>query len=224
VVTTNADKSWEYSFYTANLPLDAGVYTIYAAGEPKTADVLGPDAANVGIVLRKPFITAAPSASPVIKGQPFRVTGTAEGNIPEVQVWIIGNNYVYTAKTPVNIDADFTFTADAALSGELPAGQNYLFVQHPMQNNRFDIDISGDYVRNALLNNGTNLFKNSGPRSLQGTDAADALMAAFSSTEARDDTITVIPFQVAGAESQSTTQTPITNPLRSLETALRSLF
>ncbi|MDD1693659.1 MAG: hypothetical protein LUQ71_02945 [Methanoregula sp.] len=223
-VTTNADKSWEYSFYTANLPLDAGVYTIYAAGEPKTADVLGPDAANVGIVLKRPFIMAVPSASTVIQGQPFRVTGTAEGGVPEVQIWIIGNNYVYTAKTPVNIDANFTFTADAALSGKLPAGQNYLFVQHPMQNNRFDIDISGDYVRNALLNNGTNLFKISGPGSLQGTDAADALMAAFSSTEARDDTYTIIPIQVVGADSRTTRQAPPDNALHSLVVALRSLF
>jgi hypothetical protein len=224
VVTTNADKSWEYAFYTANLPLDAGTYTIYAAGEPKTADVLGPDAANVGIVLKRPFIMAAPSASTVIQGQPFRVTGTAVGNIPEVQVWIIGNNYVYTAKTPVNIDGDFTFTADAALSGKLTAGQNYLFVQHPMQNNRFDIDISGDYVRNALLNNGTNLFRISGPGSLQGADAADALMAAFSSTEARDDTYTVIPIQVAGADSRTAGQAPLDNALHSLEQAIRSLF
>jgi len=73
------------------------------------------------------------------------------------------------------------------------------------------------------LNNGTNLFKITGTGSLQGSDAADALMAAFTSTEARDDTFTVIPFQVTGAESQ-TPQTSITTTLRSLETALRSLF
>ena len=223
VVKTNADKSWDYSFYTANLLLDAGVYTVYAASQPKTADQLGPDAANVGIVLKKPFITAALTPTPVVKGQPFQVTGTAEGNIPQVQVWIIGDNYVFTTTTPVNSDAEYVFTADAALTGKLPTGQNYLFVQHPMQNNEFDIDISGDYVRNMKLNNGTNLFKITGTGSLQGSDAADALMAAFTSTEARDDTFTVIPFQVTGAESQ-TPQTSITTTLRSLETALRSLF
>ncbi len=223
IAKTNADKSWEYSFYTANLLLDAGTYTVYAASQPKTADQLGPDAANVGIVLKKPFITAALSPTPVAKGEPFKVTGTAVGNIPEVQIWIIGDKYVYTTTTPVNSDANFTFIADAALSGNLPAGQNYLFVQHPMQNNEFDIDISGDYVRNMKLNNGTNLFKINGTGSLQGSDAADALMAAFTSTEARDDTFTVIPFQVTGAESQ-TPQTTIANTLRSLETALRSLF
>jgi len=224
VVKTNVDRSWEYSFYTANLPFDAGSYTVYAVSQPKTADQLGPDAATVSIILKKPFIMAVPSVSPVTQGQPFTVTGTAEGNVPEVQVWIIGNNYVYTAKTPVNADAGFTFTADAALSGRLPAGQNYLFVQHPMQDNQFDIVTSGDYVRNVKLNGGTDLFKISGSGSLQGADAANALMAAFSSTEARDDTYTVIPLQVTGTGGSTAGQAPIDNALQSLVMALRSLF
>jgi len=224
VVKTNPDTSWEYSFYTANLPFDAGSYTVYAVSQPKTADQLGPDAATVSIILKKPFIMAVPSVSPVTQGQPFTVTGTAEGNVPEVQVWIIGNNSVYTAKTPVNADAGFTFTADAALSGKLPAGQNYLFVQHPMQDNQFDIIQNGDSVRNVKLNGGTDLFKISGPGSLQGADAANALMAAFSSTEARDDTVTVIPLRVTGTGGSTAGQAPIDNALQSLVMALRSLF
>jgi len=224
VVKTNADKSWEYSFYTANLLLDAGSYTVYAASQPTTEDLSGPYASSVSIILKKPFIFATHAPSTVSRGQSFTVTGTAEGNPSEVQVWIIGDNYAYTTKTPVNSDANFSFTADGTLSGKLPAGQNYLFLQHSMQDNQFDIDISGDYVRNIKLNNGTNLFKITGTGSLQGSDAADALMAALSSTEARDDTFTVIPFQVTGTESQSTTQTLIMNPLRSLEAALRSFF
>lgn len=223
VATTKPDNSWEYSWYTANLLLDAGTYTVYAAGEPKTADP--PDAANVGIIVKKPFIMAVPSPSPVVQDQPFTVTGTAEGQVPAVQVWIIGNNYVYTAKTPVNPDATFTFTADAALSGKIPAGQAYLFVQHPMQDNQFDIGISGDYVRNVKFNNGTDLFRITGPGSLQGANAADALVAAFSDTEARDDTYTVIPLQVTVAGSSTAGKAAAgNNPLHSLVMALRSLF
>ena len=45
------------------------------------------------------------------------------------------------------------------MSGKLPAGQNYLIVQHPMADNQFDIVVSGDYVRDLKLNNGTNFFK-----------------------------------------------------------------
>jgi hypothetical protein len=225
VVKTKPDNSWEYSWYTANLPVDAGTYNVYAVSQPKALDQAGPAAAGDGIILKKPFITAVPSASSVIQGQPFTVTGTAEGDVPNVQVWIIGNNSVYTAKTPVNPDATFTFTADAALSGKLTAGQYYLFVQHPMQDNQFDIGISGDYVRNAKLGNGTNLFRITGPGSLQGADAADALAAAFSDTEARDDTYTVIPLQVTAAGSSTAGQAASgNNPLHSLVMALRSLF
>ena len=42
-------------------------------------------------------------------------------------------------------------------------GQNYLIVQHPMADNQFDIVVSGDYVRDLKLNNGTNLFKTHRP-------------------------------------------------------------
>jgi|GEM_PF-512952 len=204
VVKIKPDKSWEYSWYTANLPFDAGTYTVYAASQPKTVDQLGPDAANGGIILKKPYINAGISPSSVSKGQPFTVTGSAVGNPPSVQLWIIGNNYVYTTTTPVNQDASFTFTGDGQLSGKLPEGQCYLIVQHPMRYNQFDIDVSGDYVRSLQPGNGTNLFRIAGPGSLQGSDAADALITAISDREANDstltnDTYTIIPFQVTDA-------------------------
>ena len=216
LVRTKPDKTWEYSLYTANLPLDAGTYNIYAVSQPKAIDQAGPAAAGVGIILKKPFITAEISPASVTKGQPFSVTGTAEGDPPSVQVWIIGNNYAFTAKNPVNQDASFTFTGSAAMSGSLPAGQYWLFMQHPMENNRFDIDVSGDYVRNLKLNNGTNVFRLTGPGSLHGSDAAEALIAAFSDPDMKnEDTYTVIPFQVTDAGSPAPqAMTPTTVPVQ----------
>jgi len=206
VVKTKPDKTWEYSFYTANLPFDAGSYTMFAVDSPVEMSRFGNSATygNVSIIFKKPFISAEISPDPVVQGRAFAVTGFAEGEPPEVQVWIIGNNYAHRAKNPVNQDASFTFPGTETLSESLVPGQYWLFVQHPMQNNRFDIDVSGDYVRNLNLNNGTNLFKITGPGSLQGSDAADALIAAFSDQEAHDstytrDTYTIIPFQVTDA-------------------------
>jgi len=208
VVKTKPDKTWEYSFYTANLPFDAGSYTVYATSQPKAMDQLGQNANSDGIILKRPFITAKISSSEVAKGQLFTVTGIAVGQPPSVQVWIIGNGFAYTAKTPVNSDGAFTFNADSALSGKLAAGQYYLIVQHPMADNQFDIDLSGDYVRNQKLNNGENIFRITGPGSLQGSDAADALIAAFAGQMTHDstlthDTYTIIPFQVTDAGSQA---------------------
>jgi hypothetical protein len=213
VVRTKPDKTWEYSYYTANLPLDAGTYSIYAASQPKTADQLGPDAASVGIIVKKPFLTAELSSPEVVKGQPFTVNGTAEGIPPEVQIWIIGDAYATTTTTPVNPgDASFAFTADAALSGALPAGQNWLVVQHPMADNQFDFVVSGDSVRNLKQGGGTDLFKITGPGGLQGSDAAKALITAISDQETLDkmstsDTYTIIPFRVVDAGGASS-QTP----------------
>ena len=215
VVKTNPDKTWEYSYYTANLPFDAGTYTVYAASQPKAANQLGPDAANVGIALKKPYITANILSPDVVKGQSFTVTGIAEGIPPNVQIWIFGDNYVFTTKTPVNSDASFTFNGDATTSGKLPAGQNYLIVQHPMADNQFDFVVSGDDVRDLKLNNGTNLFKLTGPASLQGSDAVDALITAISDQNAHDttytnDTYTLIPFQVTDAGSPAPQATAVT--------------
>jgi hypothetical protein len=216
MVKTKPDKTWEYAWYTYNAKLDAGTYTIYAVSQPKTKDQFN-DLTTYGtfsIIYKKPYITAGISPSSVSKGQPFTVTGIAEGIPPAVQIWIICDNYVFNTTTPVNPDASFTFTGDTQLSGKLPKGQCYLIVQHPMADNQFDFVVSGDYVRNLKLNNGTNIFKFTGPGSLQGSDAADALIAAISDQEANDhtytnDTYTIVPFQVTDATTapvQRTTQ------------------
>ena len=213
IVKTKPDKTWEYFFYTANIQVDAGTYSIYAVNQPKTADQLGPDAASVGMALKKPFITANISPPDVVKGRPFTITGIAEGIPPEVQIWVLGNNYAYTTKTPVNSDASFTFTADAALSGKLPAGQDWLIVEHPMADNQSDFVVSDDYVRSLKLNNGTNIFRIAGPGSLQGSDAADALIAAITDQEGQDktytcDMYTLFPFRVTDAGSPTSPAQP----------------
>jgi hypothetical protein len=204
IAPTKADKSWEYVYDTHNLNLGAGTYTVYAVSQPKAKDQLnGAGSADVGIILKKPFITAEISSYNVVKGQPFTVTGTAvtDGNPSQVQIWILGDTSAIITKTPVNPEGSFTFTADAALSGKIPAGKHYLIVEHPMADNKSDFVVSGDYVRDLKLNNGTDLFRLTGPGSLQGSDAADALIAAISEQEANDhtyanDTYTLIPFQV----------------------------
>lgn len=226
VVKTKPDTAWEYSFYTANLPYSAGSYTLYAVSKPRAKEQSGDltTYGTVSIILKKPFILAEISSKSITRGQPFTVTGTAEGIPPEVQIWIFGDNYVYPATTTVNSDANFTFNADAVLSGKLPAGQNYLIVQHPMADNRFNFVISGDFVRNLEQENGTNIFRVTGQGSMQGSGAAHALAAALSDQEAHDttltnDTYTIIPFKVtenAASSNQGTaaTTTPVRQSIR----------
>jgi len=209
-VKTKADKSWEYSYYTHNLNVDAGTYTVYAVSQPNAKDHLnGVCSANVGIILKKPFLTGEISSASVAKGESFTVSGTAEGEPESVQIWIIGKNYYTRARESVNPDVSFRYVVFPEVASHLESGQNFVIVQHSMQNNQFDIDVSGDYVRSLQLNNGTNLFRISGPGSLQSIDAADALVAAFSDSDTGDDTYTVIPFRVTDAGSATLPAQPV---------------
>ena len=204
-VKTKADKSWEYVYYTHNINVNAGSYTVYAVNQPKANDQLnGVSSANVSIILKKPFLTGEISPASVSKGEPFTVSGTAEGDPESVRIWIVGKNYYFGALESVNPDASYNYEVPREVTSHLESGQNFVIVLHPMQNTRFDIDVSGDYVRNLNLNNGTNLFRISGPGSLQGSDAADALVAALSDQKTIDDTYTLIPFQVTDAGGQTT--------------------
>jgi hypothetical protein len=204
-VKTNPDKTWEYVYYTANLPVDAGTYTLFAVSQPKTKDQLGPDAANVGIILKKPFITAVISPATISKGMSFTVSGVAEGDPSAVQIWILGKNYYSKTIQAVNPDATYTYEVLPEVTNNLESGQYFIIVQHPMANTTFDIDVSGNYVRSLQLNNGTNLFRISGPGSLQGNDAAEALVAAFNDPGNGDDTYTLIPFQITDAGTPQAT-------------------
>jgi hypothetical protein len=200
-VKTKPDKTWEYTFYTANLGINPGQYTIIAVSQPKTKDQLdGVKFFKVSIILKKEFVSAKISPSPVPKGQPFTITGFAEGDPSAVQLWIIGDNYVFNTTVPVNPDSSFTFNAGTQISEKLPKGQCYLIVQHPMQNNQPEIVVSGDWVKNLQLNEGssmggTNVFRIKGAGSLQGIDAAQALIAAINDSTV-DDTYTEVPFYV----------------------------
>jgi hypothetical protein len=196
IVKTKPDKTWEYTLYTYNLGIHPGPYIIYAVSQPKTKDQLNDETfSNVSIILKQPFITAGISPSSIPKGQPFTITGYAEGNPREVQVWIVGNNYLFNITNPVNPDSTYQFTVDPKSAEKIPKGQSYLIVQHPMQNNQLDIIVSGDFIRNLQLNNGSNLFRFNGAGSLQGNDATQALIAALNDPVV-DDTYTVIPLIV----------------------------
>ncbi len=221
MVKTNPDKTWEYPWYTSDLKLDAGTYTIYAVSRPETKDQFndGTTYGTVGIVYKKPFIMADIAPATISKGVPFTISGVAEGIPPEVQVWILGKNYYSRSIVPVNSDdATFKYVAPQEVTSRLADGQYFVIAQHPMMNNQFDIDVSGDYVK---LNNNTNLFRITGPGSLQGSDAADALIAAISDREAHDttytnDTYTIIPFQVTDAGSpMALTPVAATTPVQS---------
>lgn len=205
MVKTKPDHSWEYTMYTSGVKMDAGVYMIYAVSRPETKDRFSDSTTygTVSIIVKKPFVMAEIAPVPVLKGQPFTISGTAEGDPGTVQIWIIGDNFLYNTIVSIDQHSKYVFYADSLLSDQLPAGQCYLIVQHPMQDNQIDILTSGKLVKMINYNGGNlagarDLFRFRGTGGLQGRDVAQALIAAIDDPRV-DDTYIDIPFTVEEA-------------------------
>jgi trimeric autotransporter adhesin len=207
-----SDNTWSYKWGTSALALDAGTYTVYAVSQPVDRAHLA-DAAygTVSIIIKKPFVSATASQSTVAKGDKIFITGTAEGQpAAGVQIWILGKNYDKKATASVESDSSFKYEVTSATTSTLYAGQYFVVVQHPMQNGVFDIDTdratgqgSGDvFVQNKMLGvstayptGTTTIFKLEGSGSLQGSDAAEALVQGINDPNV-DDTYTKLQFLV----------------------------
>jgi PGF-CTERM protein len=202
------DNTWSYKWGTASIALDAGTYTIYATSQPSSSysDQLASVAyGTVSIIIKKPFVSATASQSVVAQGDNVFVTGTAEGQPSEgVRIWILGKNYANIATQSVNSDASFSYEIKKEVTKPLYAGQYFIVVQHPMQNNRFDVypgDSSGNSATGSAATTvwtvdqsdaskaPTSDFQLQGSNSLQGSDAAEALIEAINSANV-DDTYT----------------------------------
>jgi len=204
------DNTWSYKWGTASIALDAGTYTVYATSQPSSssADQLSKVAyGTVSIIVKKPFISATASQSTVAQGDAVYITGTAQGQpSPGVMVWILGKNYANIATQSVNSDGSFSYEIKKESTKDLYAGQYFIVAQHPMQNNRFDVypsDTNGQTLVTGLnaatvvwtadqanYNTAPSIdFKLSGMNSLQGSDAAEALIEAINSANV-DDTYT----------------------------------
>jgi PGF-CTERM protein len=212
VTPVNGDNTWSWTWGTSNYALDAGTYTIYAVSGPRDSQHLDNVAyGTVSIIVKKPFVSATASQSVVAQGDSLWVTGTAEGKPqPGVQIWIMGKNYAQVTTESVASDASFSHEITKAQTTSMDAGQYFIVVQHPMQNQVFDINLItsgidiGWVVNYALRPQGTaanagqgytKIFQLLGPSSLQGTDAANALAQAINDPNV-DDTYTKLQYLV----------------------------
>jgi PGF-CTERM protein len=210
------DNTWSWEWGTSGVALDAGTYTVYAVSQPNwAADLANVAYGTCSIILKAPFVSATASQSTVANGDPIYITGTAQGQPAlGVNIWIMGKNYAYVGSQSVNSDSSFSYEVEGATTSTLATGQYFVVVQHPMENGVFDVmaipapqdatnlhtsivyndnpSDPGDY---SNLNNVTEDFALSGPNSLQGSNAAEALVEAINSPNV-DDTYTKLQFLV----------------------------
>jgi S-layer glycoprotein len=201
-----ADNTWSYKWGTSNVDLDAGTYTIYAVSKPydKTPELLSKAAyGTVSIIIKKPFVSATASQSTVAQGDKIFITGTAEGQPSSVAIWILGKNFAVKQTETVNSDGTFKYEVKQDTTKSMYSGQYFVVVQHPMMNGVYDIDWAGgtaeyvyDYGINAAAGGAPlSLFKIYGPGSLQGSDAAEALVQGINQPYI-DDTYTKLQFLI----------------------------
>ena len=200
-----ADNTWSYKWGTSNVDLDAGTYTIYGVSKPydKTPELLSKAAyGTVSIIIKKPFVSATASQSTVAQGDKIFITGTAEGQPSSVAIWILGKNFAVKNTETVNSDGTFKYEVKQDTTKSMYSGQYFVVVQHPMMNGKYDIDWSGapaEYVYDYGIGESTgqvlSLFKIYGPGSLQGSDAAEALVQGINQPYI-DDTYTKLQFLI----------------------------
>jgi len=195
-VDVEGDNTWSYKWGTSNIALDAGTYTVYAVSQPKNKGALEQAAyGTVSIIIKKPFVSATASQSTVAQGDRVYITGTAEGDPSSIAIWILGKNYANRVTESVNTDASFKYELTRDTTKTLYAGQYFVVVQHPMQNDEFDIWKNGNNVENRQLGNGVKIFTLLGAGSLQGSDAAEALVQGINDPNV-DDTYTKLQFLI----------------------------
>jgi len=215
IVDVDDDNTWSWKWGTATVPLDAGTYTVFAISSPTDKGDLDSQTAygTVSIIIKKPFVSATVSQSTVAKGDPIFIRGTAEGQPTDgVQVWVLGKNYQTVDTETVNSDSSFEYEIDDATTDGMTSGQYFVVVQHPMQDDEFNVIFAGSsspscspvnndepvtiasgYVYETI--NCDELFKLTGTSRLQGSDAAEALVDAINSPDI-DDTYTKLQFLV----------------------------
>ena len=237
------DHRWSYTWNSQKALIDAGMFTVFAASSPRDLPHINETHyARVSFIMTRPANIESPGGnlsvpSVVMQGNNITISGTAQGNPgPGIAIWVIGapasGKAGYANQFIVHPDStgSYSLDLDRASTG-LEEGKFHVVVQHPMQNNVFDIylanttagDTTDAWVLNRMLrdnNNtdGTRVFKIRGAGSLQGDDAYEALVQVFEDPSV-DDTIVIFPSTVNPTGSGDTApgpQTPVPEPQNTL--------
>jgi hypothetical protein len=132
------------------------------------------------------------------KGDPVVIRGVATGHPQQgLQVWILGNNYAHVSTVSVNADNSYQFKLVGQETQNLASGQYFVLIQHPMMNGEFDIvyNAGTGQVINRQRGGGMAIFSLTGAGSLQGPQAAEALLSAVKDPDT-DDSFTTVSFYV----------------------------
>ena len=228
------DDRWLWTWDTQN-GLPDGTYTAYAASTPRDlAHISSTHYSRVTFTMTKPtnIGPGGPLSEPSVATQEGKVTisGIAKGNPHTgVTIWIIG---APGSGMPGYIDQFIEqpdsngFYSLGYTNTRLEEGKYHVIVQHPGLNGIPDINLAGnstgdrmgddEWIWNRLIHQdndpkGTKIFKVSGPGSLQGDDAFEALIQVFRDPGI-DDIIAITPLPPVASTGSGYTIPVVNNP------------
>lgn len=141
------------------------------------------------------FVSGTINSGTIAKGDDAFIVGTAtETQFSGVAIWIFGQNFFNYFVVDVQPDDSYNLQIPSGLTKQMPTGQYFVVIQHPMTNGRFDVIpcvSKGSLIVKNSFNNET--FTVQGINSIMGIDAETNVIEFINKTTI-DDTYTKLQF------------------------------
>ena len=142
----------------------------------------------------KVFITAALNSGVFAHGDRILIGGTATGTSKSIGLWIFHDNFFLHQYIFVRADNSYVHAIPLEDIFSMPTGQYYVLLQHPGDNNIFDVLPVHELDSIQVVSIGSEtFFKVAGEGSLKGVDAASALVNLLNNAMV-DDVYTKLSF------------------------------
>lgn len=147
------------------------------------------------------FVSGTINSATIAKGDDGFIVGTAtETQFAGVAIWIFGQSYFNYFVVDVHPDDSYSLQIPSILTKQMPTGQYFVVIQHPMKNGRFDVIpcvSKGFLIVKNSFNNET--FTVQGPNSITGIEAATSVIE-FINKSTIDDTYAKLQFLIEEPE------------------------
>jgi len=198
---------WSFKLNTADIEnekpgfsgkmIDVGTYTL-------TIETVNGVKATIPVVLKQPFISIIEAPEVIVQGDDAEFIINAEATEIGIAYYIFGTNYFVNNTVDDAVDEDtpnqFAIKLEDTETDDMDPGQYFMVIQHPMYDQKFNINASANIIQLVDGNDVTPLFN---VFDRQTANAAQALCDALD-TQNIDDMYVKYSFFVVGEDESFT--------------------
>jgi len=186
------DGWWEFRWDTQLISseLEPGTYTLHISNGPYDITNINkkPYDSHQFDLMEQKFLQVTLSNTVYSTNSFITINGKVSGFRPKfLAYWIIKDQFILHETFQID-NPDFTYTVDRSITNKLKNGQYFFILQHPMRNERFDIDFD-DYLE-AIISiypkDGTILHNKDGYISKSGQEIAELIIRAINDERVDD--------------------------------------